>query len=532
MSSTRHAPPGEPMKQNRYASSVELETGLLASMVSIRCSVLSRAEDRDLIWFIQHLSHQDGGLKQLATELCKRFPERMATPAMQRLGMKPGQIYNASQVKQVRSEIPNGDSDFALEGEIAPADLFFVPDAPSDPVARYTSNWEHERDAAVATAERNASQLPKSYEAGRFIAHCRDAASEHLERQLQELCLDPAIKSLADGSPWYFPTLVSTLREYQADWIAARKPAFVTSVGRQVFEVLDYALARRLLVLIDGDTRMGKSHAVQDWISQHPGQARYVQVPNTNDEIGFFREIAKALGLSSGQGWKAVQLRERIKDVLQTGDLLLILDEAHFCLPTNGYRHALPKRIDWIRTALVDHGVGVALVTTPQFMQTQKLVEKNTGWNSAQFTGRIALYKRLPNTLPRNELEGVARVRLPGASRDAIEALVIYASNSQKYLGGIKAVADRVLYELEKAGRTKVELLDVMRAIDESVIPSDAAFAEAMNATARPARKRIVNTEPPAPARRNVVPSVSQSLPGRGVRPVVEEGNRLETQPA
>ena len=64
-----------------------------------------------------------------------------------------------------------------------------------------------------------------------------------MERQLGELCLDPAA-ALVDGSPWYFPTLVSTLRELMATHIAALGAAtHNTAIGEQVSSALDYALA-------------------------------------------------------------------------------------------------------------------------------------------------------------------------------------------------------------------------------------------------------------------------------------------------
>ena len=224
MSSTRHAPAGSPLKQNRYASSPELETGLLANMVAKRCSVLPRAEDCELIWFVQSLSHQDGGLKQFAAELCERYPERLATPAMQRLGAKPGQVYSAKQVEQVRAEIPGGNFNYLLQGENDLASYLDGPAEPADPMDRYTGAWEREQRAASAKIKSEAAKRPTTYEASLFWA-LPDGGEELLERYLTELCLDPA-KPLADGSPWFFPSMVrQRLREYMADGSRASNPA-------------------------------------------------------------------------------------------------------------------------------------------------------------------------------------------------------------------------------------------------------------------------------------------------------------------
>ncbi|MEI2725631.1 MAG: ATP-binding protein [Verrucomicrobiota bacterium] len=491
MSSTRHAPPGSPLKQNRYASSPELETGLLANMVAKRCTVLPRPEDRELIWFVQSLSHQDGGLKRFAAELCELYAPRLATPAMQRLGAKPGQLYNARQVEQVRAEIPGGEFAYLLQGEDDLLTFLGNPSSPADPMDRYTGEWEREQQAAAAKRKDAAEKRPNTYAASIFSGLCRTAASDSLERHLTELCLDPA-KPLAAGAPWFFPSLVSTLREYMAEWITRQQPRAVTSIGRNVCDALDYALESGRLVLIDGMARTGKTFAAKAWVAQHPGRARYVQVPSSKDEIGFFRAIASALGVSCGLSWKAVQLRDRIEDALKASKLMLVFDEAHYLFPTTDCRYSLPGRINWVMTALINQGVPVALVTTPQFIRTQKVVEARTNWTSEQFIGRIGHYQPLPDTLSADDLEAVAKTYVPQGDAKSIKALVLYAESSAKYLAGIEAVACRAQYIAGKEGRTATEYGDIKRAIQESVIPSDRAFASAMQPTPRARRSQPV----------------------------------------
>ena len=63
MSNTRHGIEGGEFRQERFASSREIERGLMANLVAKRCSVLEHAKDRELIWFMQLLSHQPGGIK-------------------------------------------------------------------------------------------------------------------------------------------------------------------------------------------------------------------------------------------------------------------------------------------------------------------------------------------------------------------------------------------------------------------------------------------------------------------------------------
>ena len=66
MSNTRHAKPGGPLRQERFASSYE--QGLLANLVAKRCSLLADPEARALIWFYQWLSWQPGGIEWAESE--------------------------------------------------------------------------------------------------------------------------------------------------------------------------------------------------------------------------------------------------------------------------------------------------------------------------------------------------------------------------------------------------------------------------------------------------------------------------------
>ena len=132
----------------------------------------------------------------------------------------------------------------------------------------------------------------------------------------------------------------------------------------------------------------------------------------------------------------------------------------------------------------------VALVTTPQFIVTQKAVEKRTHWKSEQFIGRIGHYLPLPKSLGEDDLAKVAKVLLPTGDAKSIEILVRYAQSSAKYLAGIEIAVRRARYLAKKAGRDRVERGDVKRAIQEAVIPSDSALANALAAPIKGPRKR------------------------------------------
>jgi len=474
MSNTRHATEGSAFRQERFSSSQEYERGLMANLVARRCSVLERAEDRELVWFLQLLSHQPGGIKKLAADLMVQFPDRIASASMRKFGIRPGQIYTAAQVKAVREEV---DGHFPLKGEISfgnsGAEELLEPSGKQLANARLESRWN-----------------PSNYPAAAFLRRCQDAAAAGLEKHLLTLCLDPAMP-VADGEPWYFPTLISTLREFESRWIAERRPAVITSIGEKVFSALDYAAASRRLVIVDGDPRIGKSNAARAWCNLHPGRARYVELESSSDEISLFRVIAKALGVSINMNAKAQKFRQRIEDALQGGDIVLVFDEAHYLLPNLIDPRTLPTRLNWVLTALVNKGVPVAFVTTPQFFRNQKALEERTRWTSQQFVGRIGHYERLPDTLSTEDLQAVANVMLPGGTADSIKALVLYAQSSGRYLGGMDAIAARVRFICQSERRQKIEFRDVKRAIQTSVTPSDESLKIAIAGQSQPARRRV-----------------------------------------
>lgn len=474
MSNTRKAESGTPLRQERWASSEEFEPGLLGNLVARRCSTISNREDRQLVYALQKLSHLEGGLGKVATDLCTQFRARIGTASMVKFGMRKGQVYNAEQVRAIRGDIPrtvdNAAANWPLRGETTPAETL---------------------DCILGRESKSGAGVhPDRYPAEQFVEYCREYCATYIFGYLTEACLNPG-HDFPERSPWYFSSLIESLREYLAALTETRsRGRVVTEVGQIVRDALDYAYEGKCLTIVDGSARIGKTFEAKAWCDERPGIARYVQVPSTNDDVGFFRAIARALGVSCGRGWKAVQLRQRIEDTLQGGDLVLVFDEGHYLWPVSDCRHSLPGRINWVMTALVNYGVPVCIITTPQFIEAQKAVEKRTRWTSEQFIGRIGQYYPLPKSLSESDLSKVAKVLLPEGDAKAVEILVRYAQGSAKYLAGIESAVRRARYLAKKEGRDKASRDDIKRAIKEGVIPSDSALASALETPAKNVRKQ------------------------------------------
>lgn len=506
MSSTRIAKPGSPRRQERFASSPAFEKGLKGNLVAKRCALLDDSETQELLWFIQDQSHSPGGLNALVEALLEANPEAHVTPLMRKFGAAAGARWTGDQMWQV-----------CMEGEL----LGWGRRENKDDFLR---NWEGlPWDHAVFPADD-------------AISASKRAALERLPRLLEDACLDPC-SNLSDDAPNCFQGLRSALfRLMQNHAVGLRAAEVVTSVGRKIEDACRFAWKTRSLAVVNGCARIGKTHAARLWCEMHPGRARFAQVPSSNDDIGFYRAIAIALGVSINLNAKAQELRMRIEEVLQTGQLLLCLDEAHYLLPQSNYRDALPQRINWLMTALVNHRVPTVLIVTPQFFTHQRRIEEKTFWTGQQFTGRVSRYVGLPDdALTEEDLRAVAGKLLPGECSREVEILAKVAKVSAKYLAAIDSTVRAARYFAEEAGRASMTGADIRKAIGE-VMPSDKALSEVLNGDRSRGRAAALVTphvgrtsaapqlpqrpirdanfqESEATARRGVIPDLDVALP-------------------
>jgi hypothetical protein len=184
------------------------------------------------------------------------------------------------------------------------------------------------------------------------------------------------------------------------------------------------------------------------------------------DDIGFFRAIGRAIGVSASLQLKSAELRARIEDVLQSGDLMLVLDEAAYAFPTNWQRYAMPSRVNWI-TSLARHNVRVALITTSAFDTAKQKTRELTGWDDAPFIGRISHFEPLPETLEDDDWLEVTKRILPELSAKDCKAVVGFAKYSKARLRSINQIADRARYFASLGGRTEARTVDVQKVMRE-----------------------------------------------------------------
>jgi hypothetical protein len=438
MSSTRHATDGE-LHQERYLSgpAFEEKRGLKGHHVAERAALLDDPRARSLLFFLQALSHRPGGMQKVARDLIAMFPERLGSPTMHRIGGGPGKRFSPEESARIGDELHS----------------------------TFDGSPRKERSRQF------------------FLEDCLEEANS-LYRFLERLCLDPEVPmEMEDGGPeWmlhgvhYFRDVIGALYEFQSRYAESVKADFVlTEIGAQVFSTLDFGLHTTGMVVLEGLSRTGKTAATKAWCEQHLGEARFVSLTDARDQYGFFRTIAKALGLPCTYTKKAQELRDRIEDMLIKSRLLLVIDEAHY-LWTHGDRiKCLPHRVNWVLTALCNEGVPVALVTTEQFALKRAQTEKQTEWSSQQLSGRIRRYRKLPLKPRKEDLEAVSRKLLPEADKDTIGLMVANAIASGLFMTGIVNTVEEARYHAKQAGRKGVTFEDVHQVFETLVFPSAVA---------------------------------------------------------
>lgn len=361
-----------------------------------------------------------------------------------------------------------------------------------------------------------------SWQPGGLAAHVKDIFPadclklnpvNELEKELFETCLSSELQPHNDPE-WKLAAA------YRQRWIQNHSGGVETIIGARMAKAFDYARETRCLVLVDGLARIGKTFSARAYCELSAGLARYVQVPYSNDDTTFFRTIGRALGVSTSLQLKATEIRTRVEDVLQRGDLALIFDEAAWLFPQTGRHYSLPARVNWLTTALLNFGVPVVLIVTEQFHISQKRVETQTGWASDQFTGRTGHVERLPEVLPMSDLIAVAGAVFPEGDAKSWRALAAYADLSKTRLAAIEALANRARWHARQSGRAAATPADLSRAIQESILPGDPRIKpiaatprqnRSARATLSPARRdpgaeadrignRLISTRPGASA--------------------------------
>lgn len=283
-------------------------------------------------------------------------------------------------------------------------------------------------------------------------------------------CLDPKVtpEMVVVNS---FRDIVPTLREFKSEQERVHLANVAdTEITRAVHEALDFGLAQRGIVLIEGTYRSGKSYSAQSWCLARPGRARYVSLTAYCDETTFFKTVATALGTAASAQRKAVEMRLRVEDTLRSRDLMLVVDEAENCLPATARPTAAPERLKWLMS-LDNAGVAVALIAGRNFTRLAANLEKRMPtFGMEQWWGRVRLRKQLQDSLSETDLFAIAERLIPDADTPTRMLLVGHTLTAAGRIAALENIVRRARFIAARQGRT-IAFDDVEAAIAESAPP-------------------------------------------------------------
>lgn len=320
---------------------------------------------------------------------------------------------------------------------------------------------------------------------------CESIARQYLAEYFQQLCSDPEVRFHrqegeldwsyeAKCAPWYFVNVADALLAF----IDRRKAVLAsrlaeTEITTLVFEWMGVAHETGRAIVIEGNSRFGKTEAIKLWCDMNPGIARLVNTPATNALGDLLREVARALGIDSAPGRRAQDLRDRIEYVLRFSQLLLCFDESNFLLPGSYSKNTTPARLNWVRRSLMDRKTPAVFVYTPQTNQpAKKRFVKATGYTMEQFDERILMTVQLPNELCEDDLIAVAKIHF-GKLHDAHLRSVVHKvlATERNYISDLEKIATLANYKAKAAGRTVPLLADINAAL-ANVMPVAKPAAE------------------------------------------------------
>ena len=460
MSTTRRDDPNARLSQERYVNSAEIAElhGIGATAVAKRCALLTSPDARELVWFVQGRSLIEGGLKQMAKDLLKMFPEQIVCPlrgnigevSLNPIGIPPHSYMDApghiTREEAVQLFLGTYRRRAGYQHPNVPSMVGFLIDFCINP--RFPI-WLKDEKTGVR----------KNVDGDEFQEFEPD---------------DPVDPNLP-----YFNDAIGALVEYKRRYEERVRAEFcLTAIGQRAWKELDAAHKGKIMIIIDGLEGRGKTEAVRAWSRCHLGKARFASLDGTSTRTVQLRQLSKAVGTGFGTARKALEMQVLVQEVLQTSQMMIVIDEAHFFFNQSHRVFSRPEMLDWIDTALCNAGVPVALVTTPQFLICMGRAADQVGWNYRQFKRRCKRYVTLPPKNSPEDVEAVARKLLPDADKATIKQVMAYVALSKRDLSAVGDVVREAKVLAEEDGASRVTFEHVKRAIYEVLIPSDTPWAE------------------------------------------------------
>lgn len=231
------------------------------------------------------------------------------------------------------------------------------------------------------------------------------------------------LKGLYEADSWSKP--IAAIRSYRrlVDQRATiHKQEFAeNSVSRLIWAGLDYALANNSITTIIGESRQGKTVAVDAWcIANNHGRSVKVIAPPVGGIKMLMRQIASRVGANKNQS--IIQLADSLHRAFNQ-HRILIVDEAHRLMPSDN-RTTNPAALELLRDLHDQTGCALALVATARFSDRLRA----GSYQFEQLIGRIGMPVRLPAKIAEKDVLPILRQFLPQPPSEVTAELVAIAN--------------------------------------------------------------------------------------------------------
>jgi hypothetical protein len=192
-----------------------------------------------------------------------------------------------------------------------------------------------------------------------------------------------------------------------------------------------------------------------------------VTVPASNRERDLLRAHAEAFGLDFTPSTATPHLKEWVEFTLRNTGLFLLYDESHYLVPINYDKGTPPRRLEWVRTEVIDRGIPCAFLATPQSSdETLKRYAEKTHYCLGQWLGRIAPPVVLIDEPSDADYVAVARLHFPDFSPCVLEELCDVAAQKQCGFKWLEQVGRRARHEARMRSADRVALVDARKAAE------------------------------------------------------------------
>ncbi|NQT93791.1 MAG: ATP-binding protein [Lentisphaerae bacterium] len=257
------------------------------------------------------------------------------------------------------------------------------------------------------------------------------------------------LKGISSGSYANFTVNIRKYKRIAEERKTIRQQEFVeNSITRLVFATLDYTSANGSMVLIVGESGMGKSTIMKAWRdANNHGLSVYVDCPPVGGNKGFLGAIAKAVGVG-----KNLPVPAMLDAVVRSfnKNRILLLDNMHRTLPSDP--RSAPKAFDIVQHLFDESGCAIGMSATARLDGQMR----HSTYMFEQTTGRIGTPVYLDNKVAWADIKPIVLQYITSPTAETKEQALTIANAP----GHIRQLVERLKLASRIAGKAGNSITD------------------------------------------------------------------------